>query len=464
MALTIIPAIFILSLMAMLSAALIAKPHKSKKGAFAITLVSLIAIILSSIWIMSTSSSYLLFGYIGISPFSAFFITIIASGLLLVEILAYSYSKSYPELIFLMALSFVAMLIVATSQSLLPIMIGLEMITVATSFMILLDGKHRIEAAVKLFVIGSLSIGIFSFAMALIFQYLPSLVLMPAQLVVGSAGGLALLSLALFITAIGFECALFPFNFWVSDVYQGAPTLVTTMIAGLNKKVGFIVMIEILFTVFLLYINVFSPILALLAIVTMFFGNLLALSQKSLKRMFAYSSISQAGYILIGLSVATQSGVISSLFYIFAHAFMIIGAFAIVLFLESNNIKSIEDCTGLYSRNGFIAISLTLIMLSMAGIPPLIGFFGKLQLFISAISSHLVILAIVGIINSFISIYYYARVINVMFDHKKEKIILLDPYIVAVVLSVLVVIVLFGLYPQPLIAAASNAYNYLPRI
>jgi NADH-quinone oxidoreductase subunit N len=349
-------------------------------------------------------------------------------------------------------------IIVASATSIIEIFIGLELMAIATSFMILFEGKHRTEAAIKFFILSSLSIAVFSFALVLIFPFNAQLTLTPiAQNPNISGIYLIIFSMALFAAAFGFDAALFPFNLWIPDVYQGAPTYVTSMLAGINKKIAFVALMEVFLFVFIAYQSTFSMIFVVLAILTMFFGNLLALVQKNIKRMFAYSSIAQAGYILIGIAVTTQYGIEASIFYIIAHSFMIIGAFAIVLWLESKNIRTVDDYAALNSRNSFAAISLTLIMLSMAGIPPLIGFAGKFLLFSSALSANMLLLAILAIINSFISIYYYGRVINVMYLSKEQKKLRIDPYIAAVVVIVLAVIIIFGIYPQPLINVASIA-------
>jgi NADH:ubiquinone oxidoreductase subunit 2 (subunit N) len=175
------------------------------------------------------------------------------------------------------------------------------------------------------------------------------------------------------------------------------------------------------------------------------------------KRMFAYSSIAQAGYIIIGIAAATEFSLEASIFYIIAHAFMIIGAFAIVMWLESKNIRTIDEYNGLSSRSKFAAVSLTILMLSMAGIPPLIGFTGKLLLFSSALSANLALLAVIGIINSFISIYYYAKVMNVMYSRKTVSQLRIEPYVATVVLICVLFVIIFGIFPQPILAAASGA-------
>lgn len=417
-----------------------------------------IIIAVSSAYLIASNYDGTAFGIFHIYAFSMLFALLFSIAMLLVNILAYAYSKDYINLSLLLAFSMTGLITVACANSLISIFLGLELVAVTTAFMILFEGRHRIEAAVKFFIMSSVSIAMFSFALAMLLPYNPQLALTAAVPNSSMAGTyFILMALALLVVAFGFDSALFPFNLWVPDVYEGAPTYITALLAGVNKKLAFVAIIEVLFVVLFAYRATFSGIFILLAILTMFFGNLLALVQKSVKRMFAYSSISQAGYILIGIAVATQAGLSASLFYIVAHAFMILGAFAIVLWLESNSIRNIDEYSGLSSRNGFIAASLAILMLSMAGIPPLIGFAGKFLLFSSALSAGIPVLAVMGIINSFISIYYYSKVINAMYARKRAKRLQAGPYIALVVVICVAVIVLFGIFPQPLITLASNA-------
>lgn len=448
--------LFFASMSAIVLAPAMSKLVESKRFCLVLSVIAFIMIVALSIYVVASGVYVNIAGGIGLSPFACFFTMVFAACMCMVETTAYLHSSHYAEFAFLAGISFIAMIFIATATSLLPMLIGLEMVSVSTAIMILFEGRQRIEAAVKFFVVSSLSVGLFAFAIALLLPYNPGLSL--SSLVSSTSSGyLVFLSIGLFIVALGFEGAIFPFNLWIPDVYVGAPTFVTSIMAGLNKKVALLVLIEMLFIVFIAYTAKFSLVLQVLAILTMFFGNLLALTQTEVKRMFAYSSISQAGYILVGIATGTQAGLTAALFYIFAHAIMIIGAFSIVLFLESHNAKSVDDYTALYSRNSFLAISLTLIMLSMAGIPPLIGFMGKFLLFSSALSAGMPVLAIVGVITSLISIYYYSRVINVMFSRKKSGQLIADPYIFAVLCCILAIIVLLGIYPQPLIYLALHA-------
>ncbi|MDE1811214.1 MAG: NADH-quinone oxidoreductase subunit N, partial [Candidatus Micrarchaeota archaeon] len=326
------------------------------------------------------------------------------------------------------------------------------------AFMILHSGKRHTEAAVKFFILSAIAVAVLTFALALIFPYdlQMSLTFLASNYQI-SGGYIIALAMIFVVVALGFEMAAFPFNLWVPDVYEGSPPNITAMLAGINKKIAFVALIEILFVIFINYTSVFSPILMLLSILTMFFGNIVALSQSNVKRLFAYSSISQAGYIMIGLAAATTLGLEASLFQIVAHALMIIGTFAVVGWLESANLRSVSDYTGLSGRNKYAAASLTVFMISMAGIPPLMGFVGKFLLFSSAIGANLVPLAVLGIINSFISIYYYAKLINQMYTRKNSTPIPTESYAMAVAVIAIVAIVAFGLYPQPMISLVHSA-------
>jgi proton-translocating NADH-quinone oxidoreductase chain N len=435
---------------------------KTKKAQGIASTALLAAMAASSMYLLASNYSATILNLVHLDPFSLLFVMLFSVAMMLVNILAFAYSKDYVNLSLLISFSTAGFLIVATANSIISIFLGLEFIAVTTAFMMLFEGKHRIEAAVKFFILSSISIAIFSFGLALLFPYSPQLALAPiAQIPSVDGAYFVLLSMIMFIVALGFDTSLFPFNLWVPDVYEGSPTYVTAMLAGINKKVAFVALMEVLFVAFFPYRAEFSSLLAVLAVLTMFFGNILALSQKSVKRMFAYSSIAQAGYILIGLASATQFGIEASIFYIIAHSFMIIGVFAIVLWLGSKNIRTIDEYSALNSRNGFAAIALTMFMLSMAGIPPLIGFAGKFLLFSSALDANIALLAVFGVINSFISIYYYARVINAMYSKKDERKLRNDTYVAVVVIIALAVVVIFGIYPQPLIALASNASKAL---
>lgn len=454
----IMPYMIIALLVLLVVSAIASALKKAKLLQFLVSTAVFIGIAALSLCLLSVDTSTVLFDMLDLYPFSLFFIALLSIGMLLINILSYRYSNDYTDLSLLLGFAFAGMVMVPASVSILTIFLGLELISVSTTFMIMLGGKRHVESALKFFLMSSVSIAVFSFALALLFPYNASLGLVSLTQNINIGGNyLIMLSLILFVSALAFDVALFPFNLWVPDVYQGSPGSTTAMLAGLNKKVSFAALILISFLVFTAYKSVFSVLFLLLSVATMFFGNILALVQSDVKRLFAYSSISQAGYIMIGLSAATSFGIEASLFQIFAHSFMVIGAFAIVLWLESLNVKTINDYTGLNGRNSFAAFALTILMLSMAGIPPLLGFYGKFLLFSSAIDSKLVLLAMLGILNSFISVYYYTKVISAMYTQRRSERIKIERFAFSVALIALVVIVVLGIYPQPLISAAALA-------
>lgn len=459
-----IPYLLIALLLLLLSSSIASLFHRKKTVVFSLNEAILLAISALALASMLGGYSSVTFGMISLNAFSYLFIFLFSLSLAFINLLAFSYSESFDTFSFFLALSFSGMFFISAATSLLEILLGFEMMALPTVFMIIGEGKSRSEAAIKLFILGVVSVTVLVFAMSIIFSYDPSLSLSSIQSGSGALPYLLFLAIMLFIAALGVETALFPFNLWVPDVYQGAPGFVTAMMAGVNKKVAFVALIEILFVLLIGFKGTFAPILAALSILTMFFGNLLAMVQDNVKRMFAYSSISQAGYILIGMAAATQYGITASLFQIITHAFMIIGAFSIVMWLEYKNMHTIDDYSGLFRSNGFAAVSLTIFMLSMAGIPPLMGFYGKFLLFSSAAGSNLLYLAVIGIINSFISIYYYGKVISSVFiKREKRKERMPRGVMVAAGLLVLAIIV-FGAYPQPVLHLASLAASALYQI
>ncbi|MCL5412326.1 MAG: NADH-quinone oxidoreductase subunit N [Candidatus Marsarchaeota archaeon] len=451
------------ALMLLIAMAIAAVPLRRRAEAFIASTGLLVFIALLSLYLLGSGANLTVLSVFHLYAFSEFFVALFCVGLVLVNTLSYRYYSNYTGFLLFFAFAVVGMLIVPMANSLVTVLLGLELMAIPTSFMIVMGGKGHIEAAVKLFVLSAIAVGAFAFAIALMLPYEPGLGLYALTSSSGIGGNyLVLLAIILLIGAMGFEVAAFPFNLWIPDVYEGAPGSVTALLAGINKKVAFVALMEVLFIVFANYATQFALMLAFIAILTMFYGNLLAMVQTNVKRLFAYSSISQAGYILIGMAAATQLGIEASLFQITAHVFMIIGAFAIVLWLETQNIKSLDDYGSLASRNGFAAAALTILMLSMAGIPPLLGFFGKFLLFSSAVFGNLVYLAVIGIINSFISIYYYAKVIDRMYRGGKQKSALrIDSFTMAVVLVALIVVIVLGLYPQLLMSAASAASGAL---
>jgi NADH-quinone oxidoreductase subunit N len=398
---------------------------------------------------------------VSVNPFSLFFIAIFSMGMLLVNLLAYAYSDNYGDFAILSVFALAGMYMLSMSNSLITVFIGLELASLPSVFIILLS-KKSVEAAVKFFIMASIAISLLSLAIVLFYGGSGSLTLTNT-----THSEMLAFAAVLFIVSLGIDASVFPFNLLIPDVYEGSPAYVTGMLGGLNKKVAFAALIQILILAFIGYRSVFD-LLAVFSVITMFFGNIVAIMQKNLKRMLAYSSISQAGYILIGMATAGTAGLMGSLFQIFAHAFAFIGILGVVAWLESKQMHTIDDLNGLSRKNRFAALAMSLFMLTFVGLPFTTGFVGKFLIFLGAASAGLAWLAVLGIINSVISIYYYSRPImaaysvenkgmgsNAIRHIKMEK-----PVVLAISIAIIITVV-FGVYPQPLIAIAHNAATYL---
>lgn len=430
--------------------------QKKPKGQLIATIIVLIAIIIRIAAMIVANGNYTVANLIVVSPFSLYFALIFTIGTLLVNILAYSRDAHYSSFSLLSSFALMGMYLVSFAGSLAAIFIGLELMSLPTIFAILLSKRIAIESSVKLFILSSVAIALFAFAAVLVFGATGSIALINDTAI----SMLMVLALALFIAALGFEAALFPFSLWVPDVYQGSTTYVTAMLGGINKKVGFLALIEILFLLFSGYRFSFIPILYLIAVLTMFYGNLAALAQKNVKRMLAYASIAQAGYILIGIVVGTNYSISATLFQIFAHMIMFIGAMGIVLFMESKNRHEINDYIGLHKESSVAAFCFAIILLSFIGIPLTAGFIGKFLLFSSAVYANILPLAIIGIANSIISVYYYFKIVAAMYTNRAgAEHLKMNRNVLFVVVACTVLVLAIGIYPQLLISLVNAASN-----
>ena len=379
------------ALLALLAIASMSAPfHRRKRLSFVLGAAILAAIALAASYLFSSGSSFYLLSIFRIYSFSMLFTGLFSILLLLVMVLSYNSSANFDSFFMMFGFAALGIIMVPMASSLIGLLLSLELASIPTIFMIAINGKRFIESSVKLLIMSGIAISILVFGMALIFPYDAQLSLVQISSASGLINGsyLTLLALVLFIGGLSIEAALFPFNLWVPDVYEGAPTNMSAMLSGINKKVALIAMMEISFAMFAAYSSTYITIFMVLSIFTMFFGNLAAMVQKSVKRLLAYSSISQAGYILVGFAAASQYGLEASIFQMITHSFMIIGAFAVIMFLENQGIKTIDEYRGMSSRNRYLSIALSLLLLSMAGVPPLMGFDGKFLLFTSAIKSN----------------------------------------------------------------------------
>src|SRR6478609_4528388 len=231
------------------------------------------------------------------------------------------------------------------------------------------------------------------------------------------------LAVILVVAGVGFKIAAVPFHMWAPDVYEGAPTPITAFLSVGSKAASFAMLIRIFVEGLPSMAADWRLLFYVLSILTMTAGNVAAVTQSNVKRMLAYSSIAHAGYVLIGIVAGTSRGITATLVYLMIYAFMQLGAFAVVVLLRSTDTAGdeLKDFSGLAFRNPFAAFAMLLFMLSLGGIPPTAGFMGKFWLFSAAIDAHYYGLAVVGVLNSAVSLYYYVRIVVFMYV-KKETI------------------------------------------
>ena len=422
-------------------------------------------------------------GMLADDMFGAFF----AISLLIVSIMVtasswnYMKNKTNPAAYYsLILLSSIGMILIAYSTDLVMLLVAWELMSIPTYALAAFSKRDPIsnEAAIKYFLFGALSSAILVVAIGLVYgitgttnigQAIISMVSVQQDLV-----PITLLALALFIAGFGFKMGLVPFHMWLPDAYEGAPTPIGALLAAGTKKAGFAAAIRVIvLAVFVLHLD-WSMTLAIIAVFTMTLGNLGALVQKSVPRILAYSSIAQAGYIMIGLALAPYSdqALGGSLFHIINHAVMKSAAFiavaAVAITLAS---YSIEKYRGLAKRMPLTAIALSISLLALAGVPPLNGFWSKLVLFNSAIVTGPDVwwgpyLAIAGVLNSALSLGYYAWIMRKMYmEDSPETSRVKEPRAIsAVLIFAMIFMVGFGIWHAPILEFATNSVPNLSQL
>ncbi len=375
------------------------------------------------------------------------------------------YGTYYGEYYILVQSSVLGMMVMSGARDILMIFMGLELMSICFYVLAGINRKKfsANEASMKYFLLGAFATGFVVYGIALIYGSAGSTSIqnLVENFSVYSSNIIFMLGLILFLIGFSFKIAAVPFHMWVPDVYQGSATTVAGLMSTTGKAAAFSVLIIVLSAVFGSNThNVFTPYFAAISTLSMIFGSIVAISQDNLKRMLAYSSIAHAGYMAIGLAAGNSYSVAGIIFYLTVYAFMNIGAFAIISIVEGENDSRIgmNSFAGLHSKSPVLAALMALFMFALAGIPPLAGFFGKYYVFVSAIQSNLTWLAIVGVLSSVISVYFYIRVVVVMYfrDSMEEfKINISSLSLAAVVISALFVLV-FGIFPDTLMNAITS--------
>ena len=371
----------------------------------------------------------------------------------------------YPLLLFAVT----GMITMAAANDLIVLFLGLEVMSIAVYVLtgIFRNEPRSSEAALKYFLLGAFATGFLLFGIALLYGATGTTRL---DLIANRLGGpereLAMLGAGLLLIGFGFKVAAVPFHVWTPDVYEGAPTSVTALMAVGVKAAAFAAFARVFGSALVSLSDDLSGLLWVLAAATMTVGNVLAIAQSNIKRMLAYSSIAHAGYLLMGLVAATPQAGSALLFYLFAYAVMNLGAFAVVLALGETDgsgatHEDIESYSGIGFRQPLLGMAMAAFMLSLAGVPPLVGFTGKFYLFGAAIEAGYVGLAIVGVLNSVVSAYYYLWVIVTMYmkEGTVDPTSLAErPYLAATIGISFAATLLVGVFPGLVFALARSGF------
>ncbi len=416
---------------------------------------------------------------------------IVMLGLVVWLSMAWSFTEDWGEYFALVTWATVGMMLLAASEELVTLFLTLETMTICLYLVTAFEKTRRrsAEGGLKYFVFGSVSSALFLFGLSLLYGMTGTTQFEAIRVVLSSTGPSRGLSgnvagataLLLMLVGFGFKIAAVPFHWWAPDAYEGAPAPVTALIATGSKLASFVAMMKV-------FLHAMQPwshpsnefmgpgwllVIAVISAVTMTYGNFAALAQRNLKRMLAYSSIAHAGYILVGVAAASVStrgpeAAGSVLFYLVVYAFANIGAFAVAAWLvRDKKTDDIDDLNGLGMQSPLLAICILVLMLSLIGIPPFAGFFGKLYMFMEALNQQhadtkltLMGLVALALMNSVVSAFYYVRVLKAMFLREPSGAVRLGlagrSIEVPIVIGTLVAI-FFGIYPTPLISVMQAA-------
>ncbi len=407
-------------------------------GTFFLTGLGLIVAFFFSLPLFSAPPSTMFYGMVALDQMAVFFkgFLILASFLVLLAAPgSREFSKSHLGEFYALLLSVtLGMLLLASAVDMLMLFLSLEMVSLASYVMVgyLRNERQSNEASLKYILFGVVSTGCMLYGITILYGITGTTKMAAIREILTKGAALGGNSLTLLVATVlilagfGFKTAAVPFHFWCPDVYTGAPTPVTAFLSVAPKAAGFATLIRFFFTglsessgslpqwTALTNMN-WTLLVLIVSIITMTLGNIAALRQDNMKRMLAYSSIAHAGYIFMGAAVLTSQGVQSVLIYLITYLFMNLGAFLVVIeIFNRTGSFDLKDYRGFYRRSPFLTIAMAIFMLSLMGIPPFAGFFGKLYVFGAAVNHDMAWYAVVGALNSVIAVYYYARVIKTM--------------------------------------------------
>jgi NADH-quinone oxidoreductase subunit N len=410
-------------------------------------------------------------GALTIDRFALFFNWVFELATLIVAIVSYNYleieGEHHGEYYALMLFAQCGMFFLAAGTDLVTLFIGLELMAICFYVMVgfLRGDKRSNEAAMKYLLLGAFSSGFLVYGFSIMYGLAGSTLLSKVTAAISARDAWdPVVFLAMATTAVGllFKISAAPFHMWAPDAYEGAPTTITAYLSVASKAASFAFLLRIFLGPLASARASWEPLLSVVAVLTMTVGNLAAISQSNIKRLLAYSSISHAGYMLLGLIAGNETGIRGIAVYVLVYAFMNLGAFLVVIAMRRKNIigEDLDDMAGLMYKSPGYAILMLIFLLSLAGIPPTAGFLGKYYIFLSLIETHHYALAVIATLYVAVAIYYYFRVVKIMFvGELAEKAPLATSFGLRVALGITGVMTLaVGVYPEPVLRLAQSSF------
>ena len=367
----------------------------------------------------------------------------------------------------LVLLATVGMMLMISANDLIALYIGLELQSLALYVVAAFrrDSVRSSEAGLKYFVLGALSSGMLLYGASLVYGFTGSTSFpVIAGVLKGTASAGVIVGLVFIMVGLAFKVSAVPFHMWTPDVYEGAPTAVTAFFAAAPKVAAMALMVRTLTVAFPGIAPAWQQIVVFIAIASMLLGSFAAIGQTNIKRLMAYSSIGHVGFALVGLSANNPEGMQGVLIYMAIYLVMTLGTFACILAMRrpEGPVENIDELSGLAETNLGMAFAFGMLMFSLAGIPPLAGFWGKFYVIAAAVKADMIPLAIVAVLSSVVAAFYYIRIVIVMFvKEPKEKFLAIDGKIGTVMVLATIFVVLFIVYPSPLVEAAAQAAKSL---
>jgi len=448
-------------------------PKEHRKGLGYLTTVGLLGI-LAGTFSMSGVNETTIKGMFIADDFGNFFKQLVLVAAILVTLASNQYVEKFEEgkseFFALVVFATLGMMVIASAGDLIGLYLGIELMTI--SFYSLVGLKKRdskaAEAGIKYLLLGGVSSAIILYGLTMVFGTTGTTVISEIAKSV-SAGPMApalLLGIIFLVAGFGFKISMVPFHMWSPDVYEGAPTPVTSFLASGSKAAAFAAFIRVFLGGMPALQESWLALFAGLTVLSIVIGNLVAIPQTNLKRMLAYSGVAQAGYLMTGMVAGNAAGVKGIGFYLFIYAIGTVGAFAVATaFYNATGTDDIKDMSGLAQRNPLMAATLLTTMLSMAGIPPLAGFAGKFYLFAAVVEKGYLWIALVGLVMSMVSVYYYLTVARFMYlgEPADESPITISGSMKFVLLVAMIATIFFGIYPAPLSELAGAAAQVFVR-